>query len=79
MYPDKVPYLKIQGVFHRIIYETLITGLKYLQKSRLEEYLIRIFEPYDTLGNGIIHINDIITALRVSDKIMLSKVQVIQK
>ena len=74
-YPDRLPYLNIEKVFHDLIYKTLLDGLITSNVSNLEEYLIKIFTPYDSLENGIIHVNDIITALRISDKLMLSKVQ----
>jgi hypothetical protein len=84
------PYQNIYNILVELKLETLKNGLMtvklYIKKSlkiikkiqgslnKLEVYLTEIFEKYDDEKKGLIHISDVMKALKKSDKIVLSKI-----
>lgn len=74
--PDEVHYREVEGLLKETVYERLVSGLVSNNKNKLESHIIEICEPYDSQKSGIVHMNDLITALRISEKLLLSKIQV---
>lgn len=79
-YPDnEIPYANLYDILLNFRIEILKNGLMESQLNKLELYLRELCAPHDVENKGLVHVDDLIRELKKSDKIILSKTQVILK
>ena len=75
-FKEDVPYKEVYESVYYFKINNLKNGMMESSYTKIEFYLISIFEPYqDKKKKCYIHIDDMQTALRMSSQIRLSDVQ----
>lgn len=76
-YPDNFPYHNLPDLLFSFKVDIIKAGFMESHPSKLELYLLKLFESYDQEKAGKLHLDVIGEALANADKIILTKIQII--
>ena len=75
-YDNNLPYLELYNLVIYFKITNIKNGLMESSQDKMDLYLIGLFQKFEEKKKNFIHINNLTMALRNSNKIILSNIQV---